>query len=1235
MKIKIYILICTLLFASQIQAQIVGSPNLFSDTDEEIFVLGFNYDLSKIEEGTYLYTLLPILNNNIFEGEIEWVSSNEFAASINQKGEVTLLDPFAFGGVTFTATIKEGVYKDTKATQFNPLFSQGEGSGFTNLTGGQIIVNTVIEQRSTQPIQFVLFPSGNRDNSAFGAAHLYSVSDESIATISNGKITGHQPGTVTINATSSVDENISASIKVTVLFKQDETEPILSVENYEVVNDTIVLQRNDTITIPSVIAEDVVDGELTVQVTETGATFNGSAVGIYPIKYTAIDAAENEAILDVFVKIVDTIPPTISLTDTNLNFDDIITAKQGEGLTIPEATAIDDDNSNINVVVDDAGFNADVIGFYKIKYSATDALNNTEERFINLEVTIGNEPSLTIDGFENNTVININQNQSFTIPSATAIDAQNNNVDVVIDDVNSFDFTKPGSYQINYKATDRFDLVTEKSIQINVKDVERPEITNAQDFQYLQRILTTSPSTVTTITATDNVGVVNYSITELNSLTASTIYDVEWWTRFYRGSISIDSNGVISATVPTNEDFTHRHQHYFRIEAIDAEGNKSASSFLTLSHINEEQPEIKIKEFVNSNYAQINFDDSGNLHHEITKQENLKINDTLAIFNANIPNYTFERYELVGTDASNFDLTTTNQNETYLVLKNTFDTSIKTEHNITLNVYGKLNPSDPETLFPVSLKVKVLKVEELAPEIPSIQTEIENSTTVTVNPSTGKKEMTLMNITKANNGIIPDADVLGEALFAFNEDLLDLVILASEQDPKKVGKFLPYFVWFNTEGSVTRVFAKFQKGPTAIQIELISDKATSNTYFMMNIGSSVIGAGIQPSRTIHPSLAFADHMEGNIVFTNTTITKANFKCLTLVSDDVLNAGMHFVAKGPLQPQPVPVNPFTNPRVVVRIGIPEAGWTVPNLEVKIGLNGSFITDLDKQMTNYLFLASDAARKGLVEATEKIKEAKYNIRRAEVAFEKAKYPVQKAQWALNRVVVPGLESAKQSLSSHRERKTRAEQLRDENARKQLCGNPCIPYIYPKICYQSIGFTKVPYPCGVYTGLKCFRGCIPDPKGLAKAAFYASHVVTYQGWIAATTARLKILEESLKIAKIPFEQALRAVEETLEQAKRTLDAAKLTLVALEQSLVTLEQGYGELSDVAKHFLNKLARLVESSNLSFTTTLAVANSGTIKGNLAFDFKFRGGPKVRKSFEMNFSDPVGSVNNFAKTLIE
>lgn len=177
---------------------------------------------------------------------------------------------------------------------------------------------------------------------------------------------------------------------------------------------------------------------------------------------------EYETVIDKLPPVEDITPPVINgITDGQK----IMVNLGDEEFALPTVTATDD-YDGIVAVMRTGEVNLAEEGEYNIVYTATDKAGNTVTA--TLTVIVDNQAPVingVIDGQKIYVKLN---NQEFTLPEVTAIDAVDGEVAVTIEGEDDIDLTTEGEYEVSYIANDKLNHETTATITV-VVDGTAPE----------------------------------------------------------------------------------------------------------------------------------------------------------------------------------------------------------------------------------------------------------------------------------------------------------------------------------------------------------------------------------------------------------------------------------------------------------------------------------------------------------------------------------------------------------------------------------------------------------------------------------------------------------------------------------------------------------------------------------------------------------------------------------------
>jgi surface protein len=212
------------------------------------------------------------------------------------------------------------------------------------------------------------------------------------------------------------------------------------------------------------VAQDNIDGNITIT---TVGQVDTDTLGTYIITYTATDSADNSIFISRTINVLahDVTPPQISLIGLSP-----LSINEGS-LYIEYGASAQDERDGVLEVAISGAVNSNVPGRYSVTYSAQDTAGNRASLVRTVVVFDVTPPVIILNGAPQ---ISIREDTNYLELGAIAVDAVNGQVDVVISSINT---TTPGSYLVNYSATDSAGNRANATRIVNVIDVTAPVIT--------------------------------------------------------------------------------------------------------------------------------------------------------------------------------------------------------------------------------------------------------------------------------------------------------------------------------------------------------------------------------------------------------------------------------------------------------------------------------------------------------------------------------------------------------------------------------------------------------------------------------------------------------------------------------------------------------------------------------------------------------------------------------------
>ena len=291
--------------------------------------------------------------------------------------------------------------------------------------------------------------------------------DGDIEVIISGNIDDTAPGTYALNYTATDAAGNTASLS-RVIIVLDTTAPVITLNG-----DNPFTQNEDmAYTEAGATAQDNLDDEIEVVIS---GNIDDTTPGIYVLTYNATDAAGNTASLTRSINVLDKTPPVITL-----NGDNFFT--QNEDVAYIEVGAFAQDNldGEIEVVI---GGNIDdtTPGTYTLSYTATDVAGNATSLTRTINILDTTVPVIILNG---DNPFTQDEDTAYTEAGATAQDNLDGTVDVVIS--GQLDPATPGTYTLNYTATDAAGNTASLIRTVNILDTTAPVITLSGDNPFTQ-----------------------------------------------------------------------------------------------------------------------------------------------------------------------------------------------------------------------------------------------------------------------------------------------------------------------------------------------------------------------------------------------------------------------------------------------------------------------------------------------------------------------------------------------------------------------------------------------------------------------------------------------------------------------------------------------------------------------------------------------------------------------------
>ncbi len=269
--------------------------------------------------------------------------------------------------------------------------------------------------------------------------------------------------------------NMAATVTRTVNVVDTEA-PVITL----VGDDPQVIEVGDAYSELGATVSDNYDDGLTA--TADASAVDTATVGSYSVTYDATDSGGNAALqVTRTVNVVDTEAPVITLTG-----DPVVTVEVHGTYTESGATATDNYDTSLTVVIDDSALDTGVVGEYTITYDVSDSSDNAATQVTRtVDVVDTESPVITLIGGTPDGTQTIGVFQPYTELGALVSDNYDTDLAAVIDS-SAVDTSVVGSYTVLYDATDSSGNAADQVARtVNVIDNGFPVITLNGDAEVI------------------------------------------------------------------------------------------------------------------------------------------------------------------------------------------------------------------------------------------------------------------------------------------------------------------------------------------------------------------------------------------------------------------------------------------------------------------------------------------------------------------------------------------------------------------------------------------------------------------------------------------------------------------------------------------------------------------------------------------------------------------------------
>ena len=270
----------------------------------------------------------------------------------------------------------------------------------------------------------------------------------------------------------------------------------------------------------------------------TSGTVTEEVVASYTITYSALDSSGNVGTVQRIVNVVDTTSPTIDITGDNPTTITLGATYNDEG-----ATATDNYDTGLTVVVGGNTVDTSTVGSYTVTYNVSDESGNSAAQKVRIvNVVDDTDPIITLNG---SSTITHEVGTTYVDPGATANDNYDGDLSSEITTNINLNPNTLGTYTIEYTVEDSSNNIAQEQRTVQVVDTVDPLINLVGDT-------TVSIEFQMTYTDAGATAIDNYDGNLNNSLTSSSTVNTGVLGTYlftYTVSDSSSNTALVSRTV--------------------------------------------------------------------------------------------------------------------------------------------------------------------------------------------------------------------------------------------------------------------------------------------------------------------------------------------------------------------------------------------------------------------------------------------------------------------------------------------------------------------------------------------------------------------------------------------------------------------------------------------------------------------------------------------------------------